>query len=112
MFVSLFQNPTVLARHRDGPSADERQRFLVHRAHEGAAHGTLLRIARELLVIAKLINTTGQAIARRDLEIAADKWARHQQRRGRSHRAGWSRELFLQVGKDWLRFLGRWQERE
>lgn len=113
MFESLFQYPTVLARHCDGPASDERQRFLVHRAQEGAAHGTLLRIATELLVIAKLINvTTGPAITRHDLEVAADKWARHQQRRGRSLHAGCSRELFLQVGKDWLGFLGRWQEPE
>ena len=27
MFESLFQYPTVLARHLEGPAADERQRF-------------------------------------------------------------------------------------
>jgi len=27
MFESLFQYPTVLARHREGPAANERQRF-------------------------------------------------------------------------------------
>jgi hypothetical protein len=48
MFESLFQYPTVLARHRDGPAADERRRFLLHRAKEGAARDTLLRIARGL----------------------------------------------------------------
>ncbi len=113
MFESLFQYPTVLSRHREGPAADERQRFLLHRAKEGAARGTLLRVARELLVIAKNINvTTGKAIGRHDLELAAVKWARHQQRRHRSHGPKWSRELFLQVGTDWLRFLGRWQEPE
>lgn len=40
MFESLFQYPTVVARHREGPAADERQRFLLHRANEGAARGT------------------------------------------------------------------------
>jgi len=107
MFESLFKYPTVLARHVEGPAADERQRFLLHRANEGAARGTLLRIARELLVIAKNINvTTGKAIGRHDLEVAAAKWARHQQRRHRSHGPRWSRELFLQVGTDW--FAGSW----
>jgi len=113
MFESLFNYPTVLARHVEGPAADERKRFLLHRANAGAARGTLLRIARELLVIAKNINvTTGKAIGRHDLEAAATKWARHQQRRHRSHGSRWSRDLFLQVGTDWFRFLGRWQERE
>lgn len=59
MFESLFQNPTVVARHREVPAVDERQRFLLHRANEGAARRTLLRIARELLVIAKNINVAG-----------------------------------------------------
>lgn len=113
MFESLFKYPSVLARHVEGPAADERQRFLLHRANEGAARGTLLRIARELLVIAKSINvTTAKAISRQDLEVAAAKWARHQQRRHHSHGPRWSRELFLQVGMDWCRFLGQWQEPE
>jgi hypothetical protein len=69
MFESLFQYPTVLARHRDGPAADERRRFLLHRAKEGAASDTLLGIARELLVIAKHINvTTAKAIGRQLLK--------------------------------------------
>jgi site-specific recombinase XerD len=113
MFETLFQYPTVLARHRDGPSADERQRFLSHRAQEGAARGTLLRMARELLVIAKRINlTTGKPIGRHDLELAAAQWARQQQHRRRSHGVRWSREQFLQVGTSWLRFIGRLQESE
>ena len=113
MFESLFQYPTVVARHSEGPAADERQRFLLHRAKQGAAHGTLLQIARELLTIAKHINvTSGKAMGKNDLEVAADKWARYQQRRHRSSGPRWSRELFLRVGTDWLRFLGRWQEPE
>lgn len=111
MFETLFKRPRILTRHREGPVADERERFLIHRAQEGAARGTLLRIASELLVIAKSINlTTGGPIVRHDLEVAAVKWARHQQRRHRNCGPRWSRELFLQVGTDWLRFLGRWQE--
>jgi integrase/recombinase XerD len=43
MFESLFKYPKVLAHHVEGPAADERQRFLKHRAHRGAARNTLLR---------------------------------------------------------------------
>ena len=56
MFESLFKYPTVLARHVEGPVADERKRFLLYRANEGAARETLLRIARELLVIRPPLN--------------------------------------------------------
>jgi hypothetical protein len=111
MFETLFQYPSVLARHREGPAAEERRRFLLYRANEGAAPATLLRIARELLVIANSIDITASgSISCRDLEAAASKWARHQQRRDRSQGVRWSRELFLQVGTSWLRFLGRWQK--
>lgn len=111
MFETLFKYPRILARHRGGPAADERQRFLVHRAHEGAARSTLRGTATELLIIAKYIDViNSKAIGRHDLEAAALRWARHQKSRRRSHGPRWSRELFLRVGTSWLRFLGRWQE--
>ena len=113
MFESLFQYPTVLQRHCKGPAADERQRFLVHRANEGAAHGTLLQTARELRVIANYIDVkTDNTLDKHGLEIAAEKWARQQQRGRRSRSQKWSRELFMRVGTAWLRFLGRWREPE
>jgi hypothetical protein len=52
MFEVLFVYPKVLARHQTGPAAVDRERYLVHCAGQGAAHGTLLRIVRELLVVA------------------------------------------------------------
>jgi integrase/recombinase XerD len=111
MFETLFKYPRVLARHREGLAADVRERFLLHRANEGVARTTLLRTARELLVVAKHVNVTaGQAICTHDLEVAADRWARHQWRRRHAHGPRWSRELFLQVATTWLRFLGRLQE--
>ena len=44
MFETLFQYPRVLARHRDGPSAPEREHYLTHFASAGA---TRLCVARE-----------------------------------------------------------------
>lgn len=111
MFETLFKYLNVLARHSEGPAAEERRRFLIHRANEGAARNTLRQTANELLVIAKNINvTTGKTISNYDLEVAAERWARRQQRKHRSRGPRWSKELFLQVGKSWLRFLGRLQE--
>ena len=45
MFEVLFTYAKVLARHQVGPAAAERERYLAHCAGQGAAHGTLLRIA-------------------------------------------------------------------
>ena len=111
MFQTLFKYPRVLAHHLEGPAADERQRFLIHRAKEGAARGTLLGTARELLVIAKRIDVaTEKAISIDDLEAAASRWVRHQQRRHRVRGSRWSREWFIHLARTWLHFLGRLHE--
>jgi integrase/recombinase XerD len=111
MFQTLFKYPRVLSHHLEGPAADERQRFLIHRAKEGVARGTLLGIARELLVIAKHIDVaTEKAISIYDLEAAASRWVRHQQRRHRVRGSRWSREWFIHLARTWLHFLGRLHE--
>ena len=70
MFEKLFQYPGVLARHRESPAAEERRRFLLHRANEGAAPATLLRIARELLVFARNVDISAP-LTGQDLEAAS-----------------------------------------
>ena len=111
MFETLFKHPAVLTRHCEGPAAEERQRFLIHRANQGAARTTLLGNAKDLLIIAKNIDvTSGKAFSKHDLEIAAAKWAHYQQRKRHSQGPRRSRELFLRLGISWLRFLSRWQE--
>jgi len=107
MFEVLFAYPKVLARHQAGPAAAGRERYLAHCAGQGAAHATLLRIARELLVIAERIDVTaGKSITRSEIDDAARAWARRQKRRCRADSGEWSRQLFTQVAIAWLRFLG------
>ncbi len=108
MFETLFQYPAVVARHRSGPFAEARERFLNHCASQGLARATLLVYARELLVIAKRIDITiGEAIGLSTIEAAANRWAREQHQRQRMHSLQWSRKLFVQTATDWLHFLGR-----
>jgi hypothetical protein len=49
MFEHLFSHPSVVARHKAAPYADERARYLTDCAHQGSAHATLRLKARELL---------------------------------------------------------------
>lgn len=107
MFEKLFKSPRVLARQRGGPLADARESYLSHRADEGTAPNTLLRDARELLVIASEMNLkVGQDIGVDEIEAAARCWAERQQRSGRAHTQRWSQELFVQTARNWTRFLG------
>ena len=108
MFESLFQYPAIVARHRSGPFAEARERFLNHCASQGLAHATLQHYAQELLVVAERIDiTVGEAIGSSAIEAAADHWAREQHQRQRAHGRRWSRELFIQAATNWLHFLGR-----
>ena len=108
MFESLFRHPRVLARHRDGPAAEERDRFLAHCACAGAAHASLLRLASELLLVARRIDISGATpIAPHEVEAAADGWVRHQRRHHRIRDPRFCRQRFVQVATDWLRFLAR-----
>jgi site-specific recombinase XerD len=112
MFEDLFVYPKVLARHRAGPSADARDRFLAHCAGYGAARGTLLRLANELLVVAERIDVnSGKSFSLADVEAAAESWTRYQLKRARAHGQRWPRVRFIQVATTWLRFLGCLEER-
>jgi len=113
VFETLFKYPGVIARHRSGPFPELRERFLTHCAAERLAHGTLLHIANELLVVASRLHLTAdRQISFTEIETAADEWSRYQQRRHRAHCKKWSRERFIQTAVPWLRFLGRFQDSE
>jgi len=108
MFGTLFRYQRVLARHRDGPSAEERERFLAHCAQAGAARKSLLQLAGELLLVARRIDVAGAtAIGLHDVEVAADGWVRYQRRRHRIRDPRFSRQRFIQVATAWFRFLSR-----
>lgn len=111
MLEKLFNYPAVLVRHKKAPLFEERDRYLAYRAEDGCAHETLLRIARELLQIVRELNIPSTSnVMPEQIRAAADRWARKQCRRGRAHTLKWSRELFIQVATEWLRFLGRLDE--
>ena len=111
MLEKLFNYPAVLTRHKKAPLFEERDRYLAYRAEDGFAHETLLRIARELLQVVQVLNIPSASnVTPEHIRTAANRWAKQQCRRGRAHTLKWSRELFIQVATEWLRFLGRLDE--
>jgi len=113
MFEELFNYPAVLSRHLKAPLVSERKSYLAHRARNGTSRGTLLRIARELLVIVREMDLDSQVlISTEAIESAAERWARRQKRQNRAHGLQHSRRLFSQIAYNWLQFLGRLKEPE
>src|ERR1022692_2052715 len=102
MFKSLFHSGRVLARHINRPLAEERTTFLTHLALVGISRSTLLRHARQLWVIAILLDK--QVPGHVTLELigqCAQRWARRQRQRGRVHCLKWSAKYFVQVACAW-----------
>jgi hypothetical protein len=108
MFEELFNYPAVLARHLKVPLVSERRSYLAYRARDGTSRETLLRIARELLVIVGEMDLNSQVPVSVDtIASAAGRWARRQKRRSRAPGLQHSRRRFSHVARDWLQFLGR-----
>jgi len=108
MFQTLFRYPRVLARHASGPLGEERRRYLEHRANQGTPRSTLLRYARELLVVSSHLKLRlGQHVRPWQIQQAGRRWAQRQRRRRRATGPHGSEALFVQTAMVWLRFLGR-----
>jgi integrase/recombinase XerD len=111
MFEQIFKAPRTLMRHRQGPLADERTRYLAQLTEGGASRSTLRHAALFLLGFAVRIDLTGdQKVSPEQIDRAADDWARRKKpSETRPTESYGSRERFRSVAKAWLRFLGRWQ---
>lgn len=108
MLETLYRYSRVLVRHLEGPAAEERDRFVTYCVAAGAARETALHLASELLLVAERMDIDGtRAITPEEIGSAADRWVRHQRRHGRISTTRYSRQRFVQVATDWLRFLGR-----
>src|SRR5258708_22107631 len=84
MFDQIYQDQRVLARHRNGPLAEERRRYVAYWAEQQMTPVTLQHIARYTLVITealRLAERPGELITRK--EIGAEAGRRVAERRKR-----------------------------
>ena len=112
MFDRIYQRQSVLAKHRDGPWADERARFLQHLAAEGRAPNTLMQIAAILLAMARQFD--GRIIghvAADDIARAVDAWLDSSAAPfGAAYRRVIARTAAIFHTTAWLRYLHRYAE--
>lgn len=99
MFEELFTRPSTLARHRDAPYAEERARYLTYCAQRGDARATLLLKAGELLRVARKLSVYPTlSVTIEQVRAVACGW--------KDRDTPWTRRLFVDVARPWLRFLG------
>lgn len=103
-FETLFKQPAVLARYRQGPFLEARERFLNQCAQDGYAPSSLQKIAWIQLSIAHRIDLDQGKVTARDIEFSIE---------GRKRFSRWplqnshgSRQLFIHVATEWVRSLG------
>jgi integrase/recombinase XerD len=111
MFEHLFSQPSVVARHRAAPYAEERAHYLTHCAQQGYARATLRLKARELLWVARKLQVHPELpVTPAQLKAAASAWDGRQQDAGRPLNIRRTQARFMAEARAWLRFLGCWYE--
>jgi integrase/recombinase XerD len=112
MFESLFSPGVSLARHRDGPFAEDRKRFLEHCSREGFSPSRLRCYANMLLTVASELDASpGRSMTLAQIRAAANRWGSAKYRCGiPSGYKGHPRKDFIKLAVRWFRFLGRFNE--
>lgn len=107
MWKKLFSKPSVLARHINAPYREERERYLEHCAHQGYTRGTLLLLAKELFWVARKVPISPEhGVTMERVKAAAQGWSQRQRYCSQKLNTRWTRTRFIQVARQWLRFLG------
>jgi site-specific recombinase XerD len=110
MLETLFSRPTVLARYKEGPYAEQRERFLDQCAKEGYSDSMLQKIAWILLSVVPHINLDHGRVTTRDIEKAVDNRVRLKKTSSdREQKSQGSRQLFIHIATKWVRSLGYFQ---
>lgn len=109
MFETLFSTDCALARHRNGPLATERARYLHHCADQGGTLNSLRKRARSILWVAEHMspNDFGMIDASRLREIVFGSALPTT-----SGLAPTTAASLLNFARPWLKYLGWWPKAE
>ena len=109
MFEHILKNPKALARHQNGPLAEERRRYLAHcAATEQTSRETLQSLDNYLLVIAealRLDKRPGELISADEVDAEVHRWIN----RPKPQTLNKLQIAFRNRVVRWLKFLGRMQ---
>lgn len=98
----------AIARHRQAPLFQGRERFLEHLHQQGTSLAALRGVSWQLLnVIAQLKLTRLRQVSIREIEEAGGAWAVQQRSNPRAPTCKWSAHFFMYAAKKWLRFAGK-----
>jgi integrase/recombinase XerD len=108
MFEQCIEEPYALLRHRTGPLAAERERFITHLLECGASRTNARTAAAHLLrFVCVLPMNKLRSVSEKELEDAASRWIGNRKRYS-NHRPGPSSIFYFRwIVRKWLKFIGR-----
>lgn len=112
MFDRLYRRQHAVARHLQEPLADERRRYLVHCANQQMSLVTLGHIARNTLIVTKILRLASrpkERISRAEIAAAADRWVNRRSKRRPVRNVRRECRKLRGHAVRWLTFLGRLQ---
>lgn len=112
MFDRLYKRPHAIARHQNGPLAEERRRYLAHCAEQRMSRETLGQIARTTFIVAKALRLSErphEQIARAEIVSEAHRWVTRRRRGRKVQNVRRECREFIGHAVRWLTFLGRLQ---
>jgi site-specific recombinase XerD len=112
MFNQLFKRPQAMARHQNGPLAEERRRYLAHCAKQQMSLETLGQIARNTLIVATILRLADRPrdrITRTEIAAEADRWVNRRSRPRQVLNVRLECRKLRGHAIRWLTFLGRLQ---
>lgn len=112
MFDRLYKRPHAIARHQNGPLAEERRRYLAYCAEQQMSLETLGHIARNTLIVARALRLSerpGELITRAEIVAEAHRWIKRRRRGRKVQNVRRECRRFIGNAVRWLTFLGRLQ---
>lgn len=107
MFEELYQRKDYLERHRAGPYAEERARYLAFRASTGIPPRALMRIAQMILWVARLVPLTpGRSVTGEQIRKSAEAYVLRDFPKFRGRSRAQAKTLFAREATRWFRFMG------
>lgn len=106
MYETLFKQPAVLARYREGPYAEDREQFVESCAKQGYSRRMQAKIAWILMTVAPALDLNKGMLTTLDVQRAIEGRIHVLQQPGGVTDAMSSRALFTRFVEAWLRSLG------
>jgi len=105
MIRDVFKNPTTIARYKNGPYAESREKFLKKARDDGKSPSTIRCIAWALRVVAEAVDLRDGTITLKEFEDALSRRIRRKSK-VTSAKSKLSLKVLRGVGKAWLRSAG------